>query len=140
MAGLISKTVLNASVVGPLHFLLARAPDKYRLPSVEWVNKRLGVERTEKLIKALKWLTIIAWIKRIYDINQWLNSCAMNYWTRKALTGNWQWSWEIAVVTGGCNGIGKEIVKGLLEKDIRVAVLDVAPLPADLANSSYLSP
>jgi len=131
MAGLINATALNPNVVGTLHFLLTKAPEKLRLPAVEFVTKKLGAELTEKVIKVLKWLTVIAVAKKI---NETLNDWAMNYWTRKARKADWQWSWEIAVVTGGCNGIGKEIVKGLLEKDIRVAVLDIAPLPADLAN------
>jgi NAD(P)-dependent dehydrogenase (short-subunit alcohol dehydrogenase family) len=40
-------------------------------------------------------------------------------------------------VTGGCSGIGKEVVLRLIEKGVRVAVLDVQPLPHDLERSAY---
>ncbi|CAI4217772.1 unnamed protein product [Parascedosporium putredinis] len=57
--------------------------------------------------------------------------CALNNWR---LTGHpgWEWEKEVAVVTGGCSGIGKEVVLGLVANGVRVAILDVQPLPKDL--------
>lgn len=53
---------------------------------------------------------------------------------RKADTGRWDWPNEVAVVTGGCSGIGEEITRALVAKGVKVAVLDVTPLPDRLKN------
>jgi all-trans-retinol dehydrogenase (NAD+) len=128
--------LLNPNVLGGLHFLLTRAPEKLRSPAVNFLTNRLGAAATERVIKALKYLTIIAVIKKINDkLNDW----AINHYTWKSQKENWTWSWEIAVITGGCSGIGKEIVKQLLEKDVRVAVLDIQPLPAEFERSELFS-
>jgi NAD(P)-dependent dehydrogenase (short-subunit alcohol dehydrogenase family) len=41
----------------------------------------------------------------------------------------WDWKREVAVVTGGCSGIGLEIVKQLMRKGVKVAVFDIQPVP-----------
>jgi NAD(P)-dependent dehydrogenase (short-subunit alcohol dehydrogenase family) len=64
-------------------------------------------------------------------LNQFLNFCALNNWRASAHQG-WEWHREVAVVTGGCSGIGKAIVLGLAKEGVRVAVLDVHDLPDDL--------
>jgi len=48
--------------------------------------------------------------------------------------GSWQWEKELAVVTGGSNGIGAAVVRELVSFGIRVAVLDVQPLSEELQN------
>lgn len=40
----------------------------------------------------------------------------------------------MAVVTGGCSGIGEEIVKGLKRRGVRVVVLDVQEVPERLKD------
>jgi len=45
-----------------------------------------------------------------------------------AVKAKYDWEREVAVVTGGSDGIGKEIVLLLAEKGVKVAVLDVQPL------------
>ncbi|MCZ4552457.1 SDR family NAD(P)-dependent oxidoreductase [Gordonia rubripertincta] len=45
-----------------------------------------------------------------------------------------QFNGETALVTGGASGIGKEIVTQLLERDIRVAVLDIDAETGDLTR------
>lgn len=44
----------------------------------------------------------------------------------------WSWSHEVAVVTGGCSGIGYLTVKRLAENNIKVAILDIHDKPASL--------
>jgi all-trans-retinol dehydrogenase (NAD+) len=76
-------------------------------------------------------LQILLALGAVRRLNQFLNSCALNNWRVLAHQG-WEWHNEIALVTGGCNGIGKAIVLGLIKKGVRVAVLDVQELPDDL--------
>ncbi|KAH5207600.1 hypothetical protein HBI82_194990 [Parastagonospora nodorum] len=52
-------------------------------------------------------------------------------WLWRDDTGAWDWEKEIAVVTGGAQGIGACVVKNLLSHGISCAVLDVAPLSAN---------
>ncbi|KAH7152035.1 hypothetical protein B0J13DRAFT_658357 [Dactylonectria estremocensis] len=66
-----------------------------------------------------------------------LNSWATNGWRITAHKG-WRWSEEIAVVTGGCGGIGKELVTGLVKKGVRVAILDVIPAPEEFNGNTAI--
>ena len=43
---------------------------------------------------------------------------------------------EVGVVTGGCAGIGVEVVKGLAGRGVKVVVLDVAELPERLKDGT----
>ncbi|RSL93804.1 hypothetical protein CDV31_014567 [Fusarium ambrosium] len=66
-------------------------------------------------------------------LNRIQNLRASNNWSLFS-RGKWIWQEEIAVITGGCNGIRKAIVLALVRKGVRVAILDVADLPPDLAQ------
>ncbi|EEU35734.1 uncharacterized protein NECHADRAFT_94746 [Fusarium vanettenii 77-13-4] len=55
------------------------------------------------------------------------------HWRVTAYPG-WNWDEEVAVVTGGCGGIGRELVIGLIHKQVKVAILDVIPLPDDMTG------
>jgi all-trans-retinol dehydrogenase (NAD+) len=133
---LIDNYALNTNIVGVLHLLLTRAPEKIREPLLNQLRKRFSEGTIAKIITVLKWLTIVAWTKKVNDR---LNAWALNNWVWKAQTGNWTWGWEVAVVTGGCSGIGKEIVKGLTAAGIKVALLDIQELPKDLEQSKLLA-
>ncbi|KAG9195693.1 hypothetical protein G6011_00814 [Alternaria panax] len=50
----------------------------------------------------------------------------------------WNWSQEVAVVTGGCSGFGELVVKRLISKGIKVAVLDIQQLPPSLQGYAGL--
>lgn len=66
-------------------------------------------------------------------VNNALNSWALNNWNVKA-DSRWKWDKEIAVVTGGCGGIGRELVAGLVRKGVRVAIFDIQALPDNMAT------
>jgi short-subunit dehydrogenase len=66
----------------------------------------------------------------LVDFNSVLNRWAENKWVWKTDKSKWDWKREVAVVTGGSAGIGACVVKKLVSRGIRVAVLDVSPLSA----------
>lgn len=78
--------------------------------------------------------TLIA-LGLLRSANQLLNALAQNNWHLTA-PATWDWPREVAVVTGGSSGIGLELVRGLLAKGVRVAILDVQPPPADLLSAA----
>ncbi|KAJ0118583.1 short-chain dehydrogenase reductase 2 [Diaporthe amygdali] len=70
-------------------------------------------------------------------LNRALNALATNNWRifSSPLAGIWDWPKEIAVVTGGCSGIGLALVEGLAARGVRVAVLDVNEPPPAVASN-----
>lgn len=65
-------------------------------------------------------------------LNAALASWAQNNW-RLSPHPDWtDWTAEVAVVTGGCQGIGRSIAEGLASRGVRVAVLDVQDPPAEM--------
>ncbi|KXJ85884.1 hypothetical protein Micbo1qcDRAFT_127170 [Microdochium bolleyi] len=65
---------------------------------------------------------------------------ATNHWRLTAQPG-WHWPDEVAVVTGGCSGIGEKLVYGLLEKGATVVVLDIQDMSSETrATARTLSP
>lgn len=64
-------------------------------------------------------------------INAALTSTAQNNWRISARASKWDWPREVAVVTGGCGGLGSSLVAGLTARGVRVAVLDVAKPDSD---------
>lgn len=71
-------------------------------------------------------------------LNAGLNALATNNWRLSSSppSGTWDWPNEIAVVTGGCSGIGLALVQGLTARGVRVAVLDIqSPPPVLQANA-----
>lgn len=75
----------------------------------------------------------------VRTLNASLNALATNNWRISSTPPNnkrWDWPNEIAVVTGGCGGIGLALVEGLTAKGVRVAVLDVAAPPPALKTNA----
>lgn len=92
--------------------------------------------RTYVTKRSLRILLVLGIIR---VINRNLNSWATSNW-RIRNTTQWRWHSEVAVVTGGCSGIGRSIVHALAQRGIKVAILDVSPLPEDMSidgNVSY---
>lgn len=74
----------------------------------------------------------------VRTLNAGLNALATNNWRISSSPPNGKWDWpnEIAVVTGGCGGIGLALVEGLTAKGVRVAVLDIQDPPPSLKSNS----
>lgn len=108
-------------------------------PSDEFQERYLG---TRFIQGYTKW-PILPIIKSILGfgvvrfVNLAMNSLAHNNWriSSSPPSKSWDWPNEIAVVTGGCGGIGMSLVEGLTAKGVRVAVLDVADPPPSLQTN-----
>jgi short-subunit dehydrogenase len=109
-AALVGKTLLAPSLTLPL-LLLARYTSQ-------------GAAISESRPKTFRVLKIFVTLGLIRWINQWLGRRARNNWT----TDKYVWNKEIAVITGGSDGIGKQIATRLALGGVKVAVLDVQPL------------
>ncbi|OJD29811.1 dehydrogenase reductase sdr family member 8 precursor [Diplodia corticola] len=100
---------------------------------------------------ALSWgFGLCAVLSCISLLNQKLSDLAHNKWLWdpwsdpfmrfQAEAEKWNWPEEIAVITGGSDGIGSYVAEGLASHGVKVAILDVQP-PAerirDLPNIHY---
>lgn len=82
----------------------------------------------------MKWLFALGLVARV---NSWLNSWALNAWRFSSVKSKWIWNREVAVVTGGCSGIGAVIVRVLAQKGLKVAIVDIQPLPASMKGCKF---
>lgn len=87
-------------------------------------------------------LKVLIGLGLVRTFNRALNSIATNNWriSSSPPTKPWDWPNEIAVVTGGCGDIGVALVRGLTEKGVKVAVVDIVdPPPAiqSISNAVY---
>ncbi|ATY67361.1 dehydrogenase reductase SDR family member 8 [Cordyceps militaris] len=73
----------------------------------------------------------------VKSANAALNAAAANGWRFTAAAG-WDWPSEVAVVTGGCSGIGRNVVEQLTARGVRCAILDVQPLPKALEGHRHV--
>lgn len=117
--------------VGPIisgfaWWLLSRATNPAQLEKII-ANIPLGRSNLITLAKLFFGVGITRYLSSEFSLY------ALNNY-RRADTRRWDWPNEVAVVTGGCSGIGEEIVRALAGKGVKVAVLDVTPLPDRLKN------
>lgn len=144
MASLIRKPIsaaLSPYVTGSLLYLLTRAPDRIRIGVLALLSSKLPESLPPvRLVKILRVLFTFGIASKVLGgINQRLSDWATNNWSWNADKARWHWNSEIAVVTGGCSGIGAEVVRSLLARGVKVAVLDIQALPSDLERSMNLS-
>jgi all-trans-retinol dehydrogenase (NAD+) len=98
------------------------------------VGRQLPFIATNTLHWYLKW-SLTLWA--VLDFNSVLNRWAENRWAWRTDASGWDWKKEIAVVTGGSQGIGACVVKKLVSQGIRCAVLDVAALSENFTKGVY---
>ena len=145
--GLVAKSITlgisvtsNPLVAGPLLYILTRQYGqsghllKERL--MEQIARSPIEIDLEKVVKVLKYMFALGLLTRA---NTYLNTISQNSWTLTAPTSDWVWDKEIAVITGGSAGIGEQTVLRLLQKGVRVAILDISPptLPELMTSKSY---
>lgn len=121
----IGQVTLNPVVTAALLWILTKGPFGLRRK----ITLLRDPERLEKVVKALKWCLALG-VTRV--VNSKLNDVALNGGRWKDEKKRWNWGSEVAVVTGGCSGIGALVVKRLVGRGIKVAVLDIQELPTSL--------
>ncbi|KAF1986931.1 NAD(P)-binding protein [Aulographum hederae CBS 113979] len=135
MSNLIRKPIgltIEPIVTGGLLYALTKAPPQIQDPVLSAIAKLPFDVNVATAVTVLKCLFAFGFTRRV---NKWLNSWALNHWQLSSRKKDWDWPKEVAIVTGGSAGIGLIIVKRLLEKDLKVAILDIAPIPAELQNN-----
>ncbi|KAK5625308.1 hypothetical protein RRF57_001024 [Xylaria bambusicola] len=106
----------------------------YYVPKTLEVNPISGFLSPRWLVSGKLILRLLLGLTILRALNNALNAWATNNWcmtTKK----DWVWDREVAVVTGGSGDIGQALVEGLVNKGVRVAVLDVHELPGRLKNN-----
>jgi all-trans-retinol dehydrogenase (NAD+) len=131
---LAASLAFNPALTAPLLWLLTYGPQALRTRLADRVGALRDPRQRALVLKVLKWLLAAGVVR---GVNRGLNSVALNGWRVGSEKGRWRWAGEIAVVTGGSSGFGELIVKRLANKGVKVAVLDVRPLPAGLQGCRF---
>lgn len=116
---LFKATALNPVLTLPL-LLLARYTTK-------------GQDAASFHPSAVRHLKTLLYLGLADRISSWLDRAVANNWTND--TYDWS-NKELVVVTGGSDGIGKEIVQLFSSLSIRVAILDIQPPTYPLAATA----
>ena len=132
----ISHLALNPAVTASLLYILTKGPSNLRLRLTNRFAALRDPVRHATIIRALKWLLTLGLVK---NVNKTWNQLALNSYRLRPETSRWKWDKEVAVVTGGCSGIGSLIVKKLVNKGVTVAILDVQQLPPALQGCTVSS-
>lgn len=123
---------LSPLVSGPLLLTVTLAPAAVRAALSSLLSRPIGdgvLASAKVALGAFLGVGVVRWA------NWGANTLAARSW-RFATGRRWDWSEEIAVVTGGSSGIGQETVAQLAELGARVAILDIQP-PLDKAVRSH---
>lgn len=133
---LISKYAFDPLVTGPLWGLLLFDPAQLCKRLSETISRAVSYDiESGSLVRALG---ILATVGIVRKTNRVLNDWATNSWQMQAGRG-WNWPSEVAVVTGGCSGIGKAVAEALAAHAIHVAVLDIHEMPEDIKTNELMT-
>lgn len=69
-----------------------------------------------------KGVSLLVALKLVKGLSGYLSRRAQNSWLR---IDQWDPSRELVVLTGGCSGIGKQIMQDLSRKNVTVVILDI---------------
>jgi hypothetical protein len=132
----VSHIALNPVVTASLLWVLTRGPLAIRQRLFDRVASLRDAQRFTRIVRALKALLVLGLLG---TANRKLNEVALNAWRWKSEKRRWIMNQELAVITGGCSGIGELIVKGLWKKGVKIVVLDIQERPASLRGSKSLA-
>ncbi|OAP58631.1 hypothetical protein AYL99_07721 [Fonsecaea erecta] len=152
---LLTETLLNPLLTGPLLVYALRNPSI--LHNLPWppatiatlrvfpFQLPLGIPNSIRLkvtppLTTLKWLVALGLVAHV---NRFLSRLALNYWHVRKQGEPWAFGDEGAetiLITGGCSGFGREMVKMFAARTrANIVVLDVQDLPDDLKDIQRLS-
>lgn len=132
-ASYISQLVLSPAVSGSLLLAFVFAPEEKKLELL----KSLRAPATVDLELVKNGLQVLLGLSVVRYLNAALSQCALNSW-RLTKPNNWKWENEIAVITGGCSGIGKCTVDRLVKRGVRVAILDIQDAPKSFQGNNRI--
>lgn len=125
----VGHVALNPIITAALLWVLTKGPPQLRSQLTNRIAALRDPIRYAQILKALKLCLAFG---TVGVLNKQLNHIALNAGRIRSEKAKWNWSREVAVVTGGCSGIGELVVARLISKGIRVAVLDIQQLPLSL--------
>ncbi|KAF2826515.1 dehydrogenase/reductase SDR family member 8 precursor [Ophiobolus disseminans] len=131
----LGQVALNPAVTAALLYILTRSPDRVRGRIINRFAVLRDPKRFVQIVKALKWCLAFGIAGAL---NRQLNNAALNAGRWTSESKRWDWGREVAVVTGGCSGIGELMVKRLVGRGVRVAVLDIQALPPSLQGYAHI--
>ncbi|POR35277.1 Short-chain dehydrogenase/reductase 2 [Tolypocladium paradoxum] len=129
----LQQALLSPVLSGPLLLALVATPESVRRA----VLRRLSLPPTFDVGVAEAVLQVLLGLGLVRCVNNALNSMAANCWRMRAAKG-WDWPKEVAVVTGGCSGIGYGIVERLVRRQVKVAILDIQDLPKSFEGHPHI--
>ena len=121
---LLAGTALQPLLTGPVLAALLWSP---------W-SPTLSIGKRVNIATIIRTLGAVVATGVLYRLNKLLSRASLNNWVRDS---SWDWRKEIVVVTGGCSGIGQEIVSQLAKCNIKVVILDVSPPQNTLPSNVY---
>ncbi|KAH7073658.1 hypothetical protein BKA63DRAFT_415911 [Paraphoma chrysanthemicola] len=131
----IGNVALNPLISGALLYILTKGPPSLRSQLVDRIAALRDPKRHAQIIKALKWFLALG-VTGV--VNRQLNNAALNAGRWTSEKKRWNWDREVAVITGGCSGIGELTVRRLVGRGIKVAVLDIQQLPTSLQGYAHI--
>ncbi|EXJ73289.1 uncharacterized protein A1O5_03049 [Cladophialophora psammophila CBS 110553] len=150
---IIPETVFNPLITGALLVYTRRNPSV--LQALPWPPSTMTLTLPFQLpfnlpnsvnLKAtppLKTLKYLFAFGLLVHINRILSRMALNYWHVQKQGVPWDFQTagkETILITGGCSGFGKEMVRMFAEQTkAKIIVLDIQELPDDLKNIQRLS-
>ncbi|KAL5043105.1 hypothetical protein BDW71DRAFT_210564 [Aspergillus fruticulosus] len=125
--------LLQPILPGSLLLALSQGPPDVR----DHILKALAKYSTITPPQFKRALSVLLVLGAVRVGNGFLSRLAANNWQLTSPV-RWNWSTEIAVVTGGSGGIGRVVVEGLARRGITVVVIDVQELPQELQQNKLV--
>ena len=127
---------VTSSLAGLAWYLIAQSSSTEIHPSfISSIIHSLPISQST-LSSLAKWAFGLS---SVHYLSSELTAFARNNW-KLSDVHRWNWKEEVAVVTGGCSGIGEEMVKALSKKGVKVVILDVTDLPDRLQGGQSVHP
>lgn len=130
-----SHVAFNPIITATLLWALTKGPLQLRAHLTNSIAALRDPARYALVVKALKVCLAFGTV-RVF--NKQLNHIALNAGRLRSDRARWNWTREVAVITGGCSGIGELTVQRLVNKGIKVAILDIKQLPPSLQGGTPL--